>query len=73
MTDEGMAYPLHLGVTEAGDGIEGRIKSVAGMAPLLLEGMGDTLRVSLTEPPEVEIPVASMIADLFPKPVDASL
>jgi (E)-4-hydroxy-3-methylbut-2-enyl-diphosphate synthase len=66
---EGMAYPLHLGVTEAGDGQEGRIKSVVGMAPLLLEGMGDTIRVSLTEPPEMELPVASQIVASFPKPV----
>jgi (E)-4-hydroxy-3-methylbut-2-enyl-diphosphate synthase len=66
---EGMAYPLHLGVTEAGDGQEGRIKSAVGMAPLLLEGMGDTIRVSLTEPPEMELPVASKIVALFPKPV----
>ena len=66
---EGMAYPLHLGVTEAGDGQEGRIKSAVGMAPLLLEGMGDTIRVSLTEPPEMELPVASQIVSLFPKPV----
>jgi (E)-4-hydroxy-3-methylbut-2-enyl-diphosphate synthase len=65
---EGMAYPLHLGVTEAGDGPEGRIKSAVGMAPLLLEGMGDTIRISLTEPPEMELPVASQIATLFPKP-----
>jgi len=68
MQEEGIAYPLHLGVTEAGDGPEGRIKSAAGMAPLLLEGMGDTIRVSLTEPPEEEMPVASAIAALFPKP-----
>ena len=65
---EGIAYPLHLGVTEAGDGPEGRIKSAVGMAPLLLEGMGDTIRVSLTEPPEMELPVASQIVTLFPKP-----
>lgn len=65
---EGMAYPLHLGVTEAGDGPEGRIKSVVGMAPLLLEGLGDTIRVSLTESPEMELPVASQIVSLFPKP-----
>ena len=68
MSKEGMAYPLHLGVTEAGDGIEGRIKSVVGMAPLLLEGMGDTIRVSLTEAPEEEMPVALKILHLFPKP-----
>ena len=65
---EDMAYPLHLGVTEAGDGPEGRIKSVVGMAPLLLEAMGDTIRVSLTEPPEMELPVAEQIISLFPKP-----
>jgi (E)-4-hydroxy-3-methylbut-2-enyl-diphosphate synthase len=65
---EGMAFPLHLGVTEAGDGPEGRIKSVVGMAPLLLEGMGDTIRVSLTEAPEKELPVAATIVSLFPKP-----
>jgi len=68
MMNEGMNYPLHLGVTEAGDGIEGRIKSAVGMAPLLLEGMGDTLRVSLTGPPEEEMPVAREIVRLFPKP-----
>ena len=68
MSREGMSYPLHLGVTEAGDGVDGRIKSVVGMAPLLLEGMGDTLRVSLTEPPEEEMPVARQIVSLFPKP-----
>jgi (E)-4-hydroxy-3-methylbut-2-enyl-diphosphate synthase len=68
MIAEEISYPLHLGVTEAGDGPEGRIKSAVGMAPLLLEGMGDTIRVSLTEPPEEEIPVASSITALFPKP-----
>jgi len=68
MIAERMSYPLHLGVTEAGDGIEGRIKSTVGMAPLLLEGMGDTIRVSLTEPPEEEMPVAIKILQLFPKP-----
>ena len=70
MISEGMSYPLHLGVTEAGDGIEGRIKSTVGMAPLLLEGMGDTIRVSLTEPPEEEMPVAATIIGLFPKPME---
>jgi len=68
MIDEGISFPLHLGVTEAGDGPEGRIKSAVGMAPLLLEGMGDTIRVSLTEAPEEEMPVASAITALFPKP-----
>ncbi len=65
---EDMAYPIHLGVTEAGDGPEGRIKSIVGMAPLLLEGMGDTIRVSLTEPPEMELPLAARIVSLFPLP-----
>ena len=68
MNLEGMSYPLHLGVTEAGDGPQGRVKSAVGMAPLLLESLGDTLRVSLTEPPEMELPVASQIVALFPKP-----
>ncbi len=68
MMREQMNFPLHLGVTEAGDGMEGRIKSAVGIAPLLLEGMGDTLRVSLTEPPENEIPVARLLAGRFPKP-----
>lgn len=54
----GTAYPLHLGVTEAGDGEDGRVKSAAGIGALLEDGIGDTVRVSLTEPPEAEIPVA---------------
>jgi (E)-4-hydroxy-3-methylbut-2-enyl-diphosphate synthase len=57
MEREGMAYPLHLGVTEAGDGEYARIKSTAGIATLLLEGIGDTIRVSLSEDPKNEIPV----------------
>lgn len=57
MDELGMDYPLHLGVTEAGDGEYGRIKSTAGIAPLLTDGIGDTIRVSLTEAPEKEIPV----------------
>ncbi|MCU0549890.1 MAG: (E)-4-hydroxy-3-methylbut-2-enyl-diphosphate synthase [Leptolyngbya sp. Prado105] len=57
MNELGMAYPLHLGVTEAGDGEYGRIKSTAGIGTLLAEGIGDTIRVSLTEAPEKEIPV----------------
>ncbi len=68
MVKENLYFPLHLGVTEAGDGMEGRIKSVVGMAPLLLEGIGDTIRVSLTEPSEDEIPVAISIRELFPLP-----
>ena len=58
MDEEGMDYPLHLGVTEAGDGEDGRIKSAVGIGTLLEDGLGDTVRVSLTEPPEAEIPVA---------------
>jgi (E)-4-hydroxy-3-methylbut-2-enyl-diphosphate synthase len=57
MDEEGMAYPLHLGVTEAGDGEYARIKSTAGIATLLMEGIGDTIRVSLSEDPKHEIPV----------------
>jgi len=58
MVAEGMNYPLHLGVTEAGDGEDGRIKSAVGIGTLLEDGLGDTIRVSLTEDPELEIPVA---------------
>ena len=61
MNDEGMNYPLHLGVTEAGDGEYGRIKSTAGIGTLLALGIGDTIRVSLTEAPEKEIPVCYSI------------
>ncbi len=61
MDQLGMDYPLHLGVTEAGDGEYGRIKSTAGIAPLLADGIGDTIRVSLTEAPEKEIPVCYSI------------
>lgn len=61
MDELGMDYPLHLGVTEAGDGEYGRIKSTAGIGTLLAEGIGDTIRVSLTEPPEKEIPVCYSI------------
>lgn len=63
MEDEGMHYPLHLGVTEAGDGEDGRIKSAVGIGTLLGEGLGDTIRVSLTENPENEIPVALKLRD----------
>jgi (E)-4-hydroxy-3-methylbut-2-enyl-diphosphate synthase len=61
MDELGMDYPLHLGVTEAGDGEYGRIKSTAGIATLLADGIGDTIRVSLTESPEKEIPVCYSI------------
>jgi (E)-4-hydroxy-3-methylbut-2-enyl-diphosphate synthase len=63
MRERGDIYPLHLGVTEAGSDIEGRIKSAAGIGALLLDGLGDTIRVSLTEDPEAEIPVAQMLVD----------
>lgn len=63
MKEEGMAFPLHLGVTEAGDGEDGRIKSAVGIGTLLGEGIGDTIRVSLTEDPENEIPVACKLRD----------
>jgi (E)-4-hydroxy-3-methylbut-2-enyl-diphosphate synthase len=59
------SYPLHLGVTEAGDGEDGRVKSSAGIGTLLEDGLGDTIRVSLTEEPEAEVPVAKMLADRY--------
>jgi (E)-4-hydroxy-3-methylbut-2-enyl-diphosphate synthase len=65
MDNENMNYPLHLGVTEAGEGNEGRIKSAVGIGTLLEEGLGDTIRVSLTEEPEYEIPVAKKIVSRF--------
>lgn len=63
MDRENMHYPLHLGVTEAGDGEDGRIKSAVGIGTLLAEGIGDTVRVSLSEEPELEIPVARKLVD----------
>lgn len=65
MDGEGMTFPLHLGVTEAGDGMEGRVKSAVGIGTLLAEGIGDTIRVSLTEPPENEIPVGLILTGYF--------
>lgn len=65
MMEQGMNYPLHLGVTEAGDGEDGRIKSAVGIGTLLEDGLGDTIRVSLTEAPEAEIPVAAMLAERY--------
>ena len=65
MQKEAMAYPLHLGVTEAGDGEDGRIKSAVGIGLLLEDGLGDTVRVSLTEEPEAEIPVARMLVERY--------
>ena len=63
MEREGMSYPLHLGVTEAGEGEDGRIKSAVGIGALLADGIGDTVRVSLSEEPEEEIPVARHLVD----------
>lgn len=63
MEKEGMSFPLHLGVTEAGDGEDGRIKSALGIGALLSDGLGDTIRVSLSEEPEAEIPVARKLVD----------
>ena len=65
MIKEGMDYPLHLGVTEAGEGEDGRIKSAVGIGTLLADGIGDTIRVSLTEAPEFEIPVAQKLLKHF--------
>ena len=67
MEEEGMNFPLHLGVTEAGDGEDGRVKSAVGIGTLLQEGIGDTIRVSLSEDPEKEIPVAKAIVDFINK------
>ncbi|NVK66415.1 MAG: (E)-4-hydroxy-3-methylbut-2-enyl-diphosphate synthase [Flavobacteriales bacterium] len=74
----GMNYPLHLGVTEAGDGEDGRIKSAVGIGALLEDGLGDTIRVSLTEAPEAEIPVAQLLLKKFEDesnvfPIDRSI
>jgi (E)-4-hydroxy-3-methylbut-2-enyl-diphosphate synthase len=67
MDREGMAFPIHLGVTEAGEGEDGRIKSAVGIGALLAEGIGDTIRVSLSEAPEREIPVARKLVDYIQK------
>ncbi|MCQ2236339.1 MAG: (E)-4-hydroxy-3-methylbut-2-enyl-diphosphate synthase [Bacteroidales bacterium] len=80
MKAKGTVYPLHLGVTEAGSDAEGRIKSAAGIGALMIDGLGDTIRVSLTEAPEAEIPVAKALVDYISSkskaasvmPVDAS-
>ncbi len=65
MAEEGMAFPLHLGVTEAGEGEDGRVKSAVGIGALLADGIGDTIRVSLSEAPEKELPVAKALVDYF--------
>ena len=72
MEAEGMDYPFHLGVTEAGSGVEARVKSAAGIGALLDDGIGDTIRVSLAEEPEAEIPVARRLADLYTGPSAAA-
>ena len=76
MAKEGFHYPLHLGVTEAGDGEDGRIKSAVGIGALLADGIGDTIRVSLSEEPEAEIPVARQLVSYISgrenqSPIDA--
>lgn len=71
MDAEGMAFPLHLGVTEAGDGEDGRIKSALGIGALLADGIGDTIRVSLSEDPVNEVPVAQSIVDYISTFADA--
>jgi len=72
MRAEGVAYPLHLGVTEAGEGEDGRIRSSAGIGTLLSEGIGDTIRVSLSEDPDKEIPVAKRLAEFYPRGITSS-
>ncbi|TAL63201.1 MAG: 4-hydroxy-3-methylbut-2-en-1-yl diphosphate synthase [Bacteroidetes bacterium] len=69
MQREGLSYPIHLGVTEAGEGEDGRIRSAAGIGALLSEGIGDTIRVSLSEDPEKEIPVAEKLVRYYPRGV----
>ena len=73
MEEKGMAFPLHLGVTEAGNGDSGRIKSAVGISSLLSEGIGDTVRVSLTEDPANEIPVARYLSDRYGNRLKTSL
>lgn len=68
MDKEDMRYPIHLGVTEAGEGEDGRIKSAVGIGALLADGIGDTIRVSLSEEPEAEIPVAKELVQYFTNP-----
>ena len=72
MAEEDMAFPLHLGVTEAGDGEDGRVKSALGIGTLLEDGLGDTVRVSLTEEPEAEMPVGRMLVETFTRNAKAT-
>lgn len=73
MLSDGKVYPLHLGVTEAGNGDAGRIKSAVGISALLSEGIGDTVRVSLTEDPENELPVAQYLSDRYGRRLHSSM
>lgn len=73
MQEKGVVFPLHLGVTEAGNGDSGRIKSAVGISALLSEGIGDTIRVSLTEAPENEIPVARYLAERYDHRIHSSM
>ena len=73
MQETGVVFPLHLGVTEAGNGDSGRIKSAVGISALLSEGIGDTIRVSLTEDPVNEIPVAKYLADRYGRLIHSSM
>lgn len=73
MREKGVVFPLHLGVTEAGNGDSGRIKSAVGISALLSEGIGDTIRVSLTEDPENEIPVARYLAERYDHRIHSSM
>ena len=73
MQENGVIFPLHLGVTEAGNGDSGRIKSAVGISALLSEGIGDTIRVSLTEAPENEIPVAQYLSDRYGRRLHSSM
>ena len=73
MEESGVVFPLHLGVTEAGNGDGGRIKSAVGISALLSEGIGNTIRVSLTEDPENEIPVAQYLADRYDHRIHSSM
>lgn len=73
MEEKGVVFPLHLGVTEAGNGDGGRIKSAVGISALLSEGIGNTIRVSLTEDPANEIPVAQYLADRYDRKLDSTM
>ena len=73
MQEKGVVFPLHLGVTEAGNGDAGRIKSAVGISALLSEGIGNTIRVSLTEDPAEEIPVAQYLADRYDRRLNSSM